>query len=340
MKPTVIGNGDGGNTETPIVRKNTPTIIGPANASAQVKPTVMSSAEAEKASTQVVKKPENNFVKSPSIMPGSVRKRIPVTREDVKAKYQSLKESVIEMVVKIIEATNQNELNQVDVITWGQSLQENHNNLVSETLEILGSEVVQKSTGYINRMMEILSGIRLEKVFEQSTGLFAKVLRLATAEIDTEKSLDEALREIMQLSKLMRDCIGELVMLSEKLRGNSKTLVNLGDSIEASLIAALVVADYFKKTSQQDIAGRLEDRSNSLTVTLGQIRSGGLMRDDQIEQPMRITTLIQEVVFNTLPVWIESVAALRMRHGVTTNPTEISELGRSLKSLVNKLKTN
>jgi len=347
MKPTVIGNGvvgDGAPCPVPPITKITPTTIGGAAASAKAKPTVIGGdphddAKVVKAAEQVVKKPEVNFIHTPSAIPGSVRKRIPVKRGEIKARFQNLKESVLDGVVRIIESTNQDELDQTDVITWGQHLQEKHNELVTETLRLLGSEVVQKSTSYINRMIEILSSIRLEKVFEKGAGLLAKLMRAATPEIDTLSSLEEALREIDQLSALMSDCISSLVELSERLRGNSKTLAELGDDVEANLTAALVVADYFRQTLRQDLAERLEDRASSLTVTLGQIRSGSFSRDNQIEQPMRITTLIQQVVFNTLPIWIESVANLKGRHGSKqTNPTEIGETSRILKSLQQQLR--
>jgi hypothetical protein len=188
-------------------------------------------------------------------------------------------------------------------------------------------------------MMEILSSIRIEKVFENGPGIFAKILRTATPEIDTYSSLKDALREINQLSGLMRDCISSLVELSKSLERNSKTLAELGDNVEANLTAALVVADYFRQTLREDLAERLEDRATSLTLTLGQIRSGSFSRDNQIEQPMKMTTLIQRVVFNTLPIWMESVANLRRRHrSKQTNPTEIGETSRIHKSLQQQLR--
>ncbi len=347
MKPTVIGNGvvgDSAQCAVPPITKITPTTMGGAATSAQAKPTVIGGdeygdAQATKAAEQVVKKPEINLVQTPSAIPGSVRKRIPVKREGLKIKFPNLKEPVLDAVVRIVEATRQDELDQVDVITWGQHLQEKHNNLVTETLKLLGSEVIQKSTSYINRMMEILSSIRLEKVFEKGAGLFAKIMRAATPEIDTLPSLEEALREIDQLTLLMRDCISSLVDLSKSLEGNSRTLAELSDDVEAGLTAALVVADYFRNISREDLAQRLEDRAASLTLTLGQIRSGSFSRDNQIEQPMRMTTIIQQVVFNTLPVWMESVANLKGRHGSKqTNPTEIGETSRILNSLKQQLR--
>jgi uncharacterized protein YaaN involved in tellurite resistance len=345
MKPTIIGNdvvGDGVPKSSPTVTKITPTIIGEAGASAQVKPTVIGGGgdvQDFAKDEQEVKRPENNFVQTPSAIPGFVRKRIPIKREEIKAKFLNLKDSVLDVVIRIIETTNQSEIDQVDVVTWGQDLQEKHNSLVTETLNLLGSEVVQKSTTYINRMMEILSSIRIEKVFENGPGIFAKILRTATPEIDTYSSLKDALREINQLSGLMRDCISSLVELSKSLERNSKTLAELGDNVEANLTAALVVADYFRQTLREDLAERLEDRATSLTLTLGQIRSGSFSRDNQIEQPMKMTTLIQRVVFNTLPIWMESVANLRRRHrSKQTNPTEIGETSRIHKSLQQQLR--
>ena len=327
MKPTIIGSGDGGAKPLPK-----PTTIGIRNASASKLPTVIGLTPPQPA-TVVVR------VEKPSAIPGTTRKRIPATREILKQKHRP-KDSVLDEAIRIIETTNQDELTLSKAILWGQPLQEQHNALVSESLTLAQSEVVSTVTGHVHRMMEILGDIQLEEVFEKGVGFIANALRKASKEIDTPEELDGAMREIEQLSGLMRGRINELVTLREKLESNSKQIEALGDNVEASMVAALAVADHFNlQLSRLDMSERLQERAASLTVTLGQIRSNGLMRNTHIEQPMNLTTLVQNVVFTTLPSWMTSVAALRMAlHGnKKPNPTEVSEISRVLKTIIRNL---
>ena len=312
MKPTIIGNGD---------------------SSPKKKPTVIGSTPPPPAKVVEVKKP------SVSVIPGKMRNRIPATRESLKQKHQ-LKDSVLDKAIQIIQNTNQDELTLSNVVFWGQNLQEQHNALVNETLRLAQSEVVSTVTGHVYRMLEILGDIQLEKVFEEKPSFLSGVFRKNSEEIDSPEELDEALREIEQLSKLLHERISELVILREKLESNSKQLQELGDEIEASLVSAMEIADYFNQNlSEKDMAARLQERANSLTLTLGQIRSDGLMRNSHIEQPMNLTSLVQEVVLNTLPTWITNVTAMRMAlHGKhKPNPTDVSEISRTMKTIIRKL---
>lgn len=325
-KPTIIGGGDGGG-QTPLK----PTTIGSGSAPAQKLPTVIGSTPVQPVVPVVVR------VTQPSAMPGVRRERIPVTREDLIVKHR-LSDAVLNEALKIIETTNQDSFTLNQAVLWGQSLQEKFGVLVSDSLTLAQSEVVATVSGYLNRMMELLEEIKLEKVFEKGAGLLTGVLRKSSKEIDTVEELDEALREIDQLSGHMRGRIDELLQLRERIESNSKQIEALCDSVEASIAAAITIADYFENLSKKDFSERLQERAGSLTVTLGQIRSNGSMRNLQIEQPMRLTSLIQNVVFTTLPSWTMSVASLKVafQGNQKPNQTEVGEVSRVLKTIVGK----
>lgn len=308
-----------------------PTIIGGGNLTPKKKVTVIGSPQPQDEKTVAIR--------GPSVIPGTLRKRIPAKRKSLKEKHQP-KDTVLDKAMEIIYTTNQDDFNLSKAVLWGQNLQEQHNTLVNNTLALSQSEVVSTVTGHLNRMLEILGGLQLEKVFGESPSFLAGIFGRTAGEIKTPEELDKALDEIEQLSSILSGRIGELITLREELESNSKQLQDLSDGIEASMIAALAVAEYFeKKPLQKDLADRLKERSDSLTATLGQIRSDGLMRTLHIEQPMNLTTLVQEVVFNTLPSWITSVTAMRMAlHGKhKPNPTEVSEVSRVLKTIIRQL---
>lgn len=333
MKPTIIGGGD---VPKPTVIHATqmPAHVEHSPTPAQHPPTVINTGT----KSEDIQLPLISPVVKPSIMPGTTRKRIDIQKADLRKKVNS-SDSTLDCAIRIIESTNQDDVTTNTAVLWGQQAQEKHNSLIETSLKLAQSEVVLSTTTNLNRAIQILTKIELETIFSKPANFVVGMLRKRNDKIDSEEELDEALRELSQLTGLMKERITELLQLRTSLEINSKEIAEAGNEIESFMIAALALADYFStKESRLDISTCFQTRAESLTVTLGLIRSSGSMRTLHIEQPMRLTTLIQETVFNTLPSWMTSVTALRSTlHSKQPNPTEVSEISRILKTIIQKL---
>lgn len=328
MKPTIIGGGD--------VSK--PTVISITTAeskqTALPTPTVIQGTESISHAPTAI----TPTVEKPSAMPGQIRKRIAISKDALRKKLGS-SDAILQYAISIIESINQDELTSSTAVLWGQSIQERHNLLVENSLKLAQSEVVVSATQHLHRMIQILSSIDLNLIFTAPTGFIANMLRKRNDKIDTPEEFDAALIELGQLAELMKKRINELIALRTELEKNSSEIEKVGDTIESFMIAALTLADYFNtENSRPDIFACFEQRAMSLTTTLGHIRTGSSMRSLHIEHPIKLTTLIQETVFNTLPNWMTSVAALRTAlDDKKPNPTEMSEFSRQLKTIIQKL---
>lgn len=344
MTPTRIGGASGlpedENSSVQTGHPASPTKISAGDQTSAAVPTIISSSPKPTAIPSGIDKERASAlpVTTPSIMPGTKRERIPVDKENLKKRH-GVKDSIIDAAMKIVEAINQNNLTHRDALLWGQPLQAEYQTLVSEGLSLAQSETITITNGHLNRILVVMGLIELDKIFKVG-GTIARLFRKATEAIDTPEEFDGALRELGQLSKLLGEKIDDLITLRSKLEQNSIQIDRVGDEIEISLIAAQIFADFFNKISQTDTAVCLEERIASLTATLGQIRSSGPMRKMQIEQPMNLTTLIQNTVFNTLTSWMTSATALRMAlHGrQKPNPTEVSEISRILQTIQQTLR--
>ncbi len=344
MKPTRIGGADDGSEiEKPSVRRlPSPTKI--SVISEESKPTAMPASAPDvrsaKAPTAIsVEPPTIQRINAPSSIPGTVRKRIPVDRTELMKRHGANAE-IIDAAMEIIATFNHEAFALDDALLWGQKLQARHSALVSEALTHAKSETVAVVGGHLHRLMTILGQIELEKIFTGQRNIVAQMIRKASEKIDTACELDQALREIEQLSKLLQGQIEDLLALRSKMEQNSTEIERTGNDIQSSMIAAQTIAEFLVTISRSDIAACLEERAVSLAVTLGHIRSSSSMRKSHIEQPMNLTTLVQDTVFNTLLSWMTSVTALRMTlHGHhKTNPTEVSEISRIMQNIQQKLR--
>jgi hypothetical protein len=190
-------------------------------------------------------------------------------------------------------------------------------------------------------MMEILGSIRIEKVFgRHSNSFFARTLGRATREIDTPEELEEAEREIEQLVSLVNGSISQLLDLKTKAEQLSAEIEKVRFEAEASAIAALFISEYMAKHSHGDIAQRFTERGMSLTATCAQIQGGSSIRLLQIEQPLQLISVVQNVVLVTLPGLIASIAALQTMAKSSNKPTvtQIDELGDQIQKTLQSLK--
>lgn len=336
MKPTVIG------TNLPKVEPVKPTVIPTDTSQPKAKPTIISSIPSVTAPDKPI------VVNTPTAVPGHKRERIEVSVSDLQKFNPGTNLSVLETAVRLIQTTNVENLTDREAIFWGQELQSSYSQLVTTCLTKSQAPVLIKVSGYISRMMEILGSIDLKKVCglgsSSPDGVISRLVKRATASIDSLEELSQAQVELVQLVNLMSSQLTDLLDLKDELGRMMQRIDNLGDEVEAKAIVAAFLADYLKKQpgTKGELHQRLEERSMSLIQTLGQIRSSGSMRESQVEQPLRLISAVQHTALVMVPGWLSSVVSLKTMLEGQSKPTvtEIGELSDQMQQIVAQLKGN
>lgn len=286
--------------------------------------------------------PELVKARGPTVIPGVQHQRIEVSLSDLRKLSPQTTEVVLTRARRLIEAVVVEKLTDRTAILWGHDLQQGYSTLVSGTLTLSQADVLTRVTGYLNRTMEILEAVDLQAVCNfASTDVITHYFRKGGGKIDTPEELEFARVELDQLLRLMGDALDELLALKERLETHSGRIDELGDEVEASSLAAQFLASHLQST-RPDLAQRFSERSMSLTATLAQIRGMSVLRETQIEQPLRLISAIQNVALVTLPGWIGSLTALTVLAKGRRRPTqtEAGELAYQLRDIVNQLKGN
>ncbi len=328
-RPTVIRSVGAPPQETPTAAKP------------KVKPTVMVNTGPTAFPVHEASAPAPaSFVAKPTCMPGTIRQRIPVTLAELQKKQAQIQQPVLEEALRLLQGFSPDIANDETAIYWGHETQKRNSEIASRSLALSQSEIVTTTSRHIARMVELLGLVRLEKVFETGSGFFANMFRAATHDIDTPKELEEAMREIGQIVSLVTGSIQQLLDLKTKVEALSTEVEKICTEAQAASIAADCIADYFTGLSRPDLAQRFTERSMSLTATIAQIQSGSSIRSIQIEQPLQLINIVQNVVLVTLPGLIGDIAAMQtmMQGSRKPTPTQISELSGKMKSTLQILK--
>ncbi len=282
--------------------------------------------------------PPSPKARGPTVIPGVQRRRIEVTLSDLRKLSPQATGEVLERALHLLEVVVVERLTDRKAILWGHDLQQGYSGLVSETLTLSQDTMLVKVTGYLNRMMTILSSIDIYGICNiEDEGSITQFFRRGGAKIDTPQEFESARAELDQLLGLMSAGLEELLKLKEKLDSHSSSIDEFGDEVEASALAALFLSTYLQGT-QPGLTQRFTERSMSLTATLAQIRGSSSIRTIQIEQPLSLISSIQNVALVLLPGWIGSVAALTVQARKKPSPTEAGELVYQLGEIITQLK--
>ncbi len=343
VRPTAMPSGG---TDKPSVSK--PTVMG--GSVQKVGPTVFKASEERKAgptrigaANSAPSFPEPDWPQTfkPSAMPGTIRSRISVTLSDLEKVQARIQQPVLTRAIQMVQEFSPDAATISSAVLFGSDIQERHNALVTEGLKLARSEIFAKASRQIGRMMEILRLIRLEKVFgKRSGGFLSRTLKRASQEIDTPEELEDAEREIEQIVALVNNSIGKLLELKAEAESLSAEIEKIRLESEAASVAALYIADYLAKRSRPDIASRFTERSVSLTATSAQIQGGSSIRLLQIEQPLQLISVVQNVVLVTLPGLIASISAMQTMLKGANQPTvtQIDELGDQIRQILDSIK--
>lgn len=278
--------------------------------------------------------------RGPTVLPGVERRRISVTLSDLQKLSPTTTQEALERALRLLEVVVVERLTDRKAILWGHDLQQGYSGLVTETLALSQDTMLARVTGYLNRTMDILSLIDLPGICNiEGVGGIVLLFRRGGAKIDTPEEFESARAELEQLLSLMGTGLEEMLKLKEKLESHSSRIDEFSVEVEASAVAALFLSTYLQH-SQPSLSQRFLERSMSLTATLAQIRGFSSVRSVQIEQPLSLIGVIQNVALVMLPGWIGSVAALTVlaKGRRKPSPTEAGELVYQLEGILEQLK--
>jgi hypothetical protein len=343
--PTVIPSG--GPSGSPTTPK--PTVIGAPPSVGATKPTVIGGAPLPKATTigstapPLAPAPVAAAPATPTKLPGKGIARAEVTSALIAAANPATKEeAVLNRAVAIVKSVDLSELCGNAALLWGQPTQERHAALVDEGLTLAQDGSLEQARRHVARIMEILSGIHLDRVFAATKkgvgALVAGLAGRATAATDTPEELESALRELGQIVNLLRATTGDLASLRGKVQANAEAIVQNGKEVEASLCAAAFLAGYVRGKPadfKPDTATHLDARAQSLTATLASIAGHGGVRQAQADNPVSFIQLIQDVALVSLPDWISTITAAKTAAASRpVNPTEVGVLADGLQKVM------
>jgi hypothetical protein len=274
----------------------------------------------------------------PTAIRGEERKRIPVTIDDLRALSPGADPDVLARALRLLDGYVEEDASDRTVVLWGHQLQQDYADLVSAALARSQADVLVRVTAHLNRMMEILASIDLGAVASTARGGggLGNYFKRMSKKIDTPEELMAARTELDQLVKLMSGALDGLLALKVELEQSSHQIDQLGDDVEASALAAQFLSSYLQAKDEQ-LSRRFLERSMSLTQTALQIRGSGSLRENQIEQPLRFISAIQDVALVMVPGWLGSIASLTALAGRKPTPTEAGEMSFQLRKIIEQM---
>ncbi len=341
-KPTVIGGGQQPSPEPAVTPK--PSVIGGSEQQSapppRPAPSIIPSRGPDVATPQYV--PTKATV--PTSIPGTKRKRLAVTIDDLERRNVGTKESVLKASLDLILVMNLDDLKERDVVMWGHDLQRRYSELVTKCLTMSQSDDLKNTKRNIARILEILETIDLQAVFLPQGGILSRFTPKSKKKIDTLDELETAQDELRQLLDLLDKRLGGLLTLKEDLDLVSGEIDEIGDSVEASAITAAFLADQIAQMQHvnQHLSQRFADRGMSLVQTLVQIRGSSSMRETQIEQPLALISKVQDVALVMVPGLVGTIVSLKTLTEQNQKPTvtTVAELGDQIGLIVQKLGGN
>ncbi len=277
-------------------------------------------------------------VGQPTAIPGEARKRIFVTVQELQALSPATAPNVCQMAAQLLQAVVAEKLNEREVILWGHSIQVSYSELVNQMLKLSQSSVLGKVQGYLNRMITLLSAIDVLAVCGyDSSGIFGQFTKSMNTRIDTPQELWQAQNELGQLVQYMSKALNDLLNLKVQIEQNSSLLNQIDEELEASAVAALFLSNHFNGSPFAQI---FMDRSMSLTQTLLQIRQEDAVRKIQIDQPLMLISLIQNVALVSMPGLLSSISSIiTLTQSKAISPTEAGEINYQLQETINQLRS-
>lgn len=270
-------------------------------------------------------------------MPGVGRQRIEVRTHDLALLSPGVSAEVCQRAAELLRVFVVQKASERKAVLWGHALQKSYADLVTATLALSQTPLLRRVEGHITRLLDILASIDVMAMSGNRKQSFGELFRGASERIDTPDALASARAEIDELVRYLGDALHELLDLTEQLEAYARQVQRMAVDVEAAALAALFLAQHLQP-ERADIAQRFTDRSMSLTQTLAQIRAGEATLQLQREQPLRVVSVVQNVVLVMMPGLLAGIASalvLMERRGMT--PTQAGELSYQLEQVLQQL---
>lgn len=279
-------------------------------------------------------------VGGPTVIAGVRRERIAVGHRELQSLVPGASAAVCSAAVRLLDGVVVQKLTERKAVLWGHEAQKTYGDKVTHTLVLAQDPLVEQARSHVARMMEILSSIDLVAVCgHDKPGLMGRVYKSMNDKVDTPAELGRALDELTLLLNRMSAAIDQLLGQADKLRQYAAQMARMEDQVAAAALAADFLSRHIAAGDAQ-VAQRFAERSMSLTATLAQVGQTDAVRRIQIEQPLQLIAVIQNVALVSLPGFIAGLAALlTLSKTKGVSPTEARDMSYQLRDILSRLNT-
>lgn len=311
-----------------------------------LRPTIMKAPPARgrgakaEASAPVPLPPAASGVARPTTLRGVRRERLAVTPRELRELAPEASAATCEAAVRVLAETVAERLDQRKAVLWGHDLQKTYGDEVTGTLALVQDPLAEQARAHVDRMTQLLGSIDLMAVCGHGKGgVLAGLARSMNDRIDTPGELAGALGELRLLLDRLGTATEGLAGLAHRLRQHAGDIDRIGGEVDATALAALFLARHFERDAP-DLSRLLTDRAMSLTATMAQIRQGDSLHRLQLQQPLNLIGIIQNVALVTLPGFLTNLAALlALAKSRNVSPTEARDMSYQLRDVLNQFKT-
>ena len=311
-----------------------------------LRPTVMKAPAARERGKKAVPSPPNpapsvpSDLARPTALPGVRRERIDASPGELRALSPESSPGACEAAARLLAQTVAGTMSERKAVLWGHEAQKSYGDKVAGTLALVQDPLAEQARAHVDRMTQILGSIDLMAVCGHGKGgLLASLARSMNDRIDTPDELAGALDELRLLLERLGTATGKLAGLADRLHRHADAVGRIEGEVDAAALAALFLSRHFER-EMPDLARRFADRAMSLTATVAQIRQGDAVHRLQLQQPLELIGLIQNVALVTLPGFLTGLAALlALAKSRGASPTEARDMSFQLRDILNQFTT-
>lgn len=275
----------------------------------------------------------------PTALSGVRRERVAVSSRELHDFAPEATSAACADAARLLAGTVAETLDERKAVLWGHDAQVAYATAVAGTLSLAQEPLAQRARAHVDRMTQILAAIDLMAACGHGKGgLVASLARALNDRIDTPAELAGALAELRLLLDRLGAATGDLAGLADRLRRHAAAIDRIGHDVAAAALAARFLAQRIERDAPA-VARRLVDRDIALTTTVAQIRQDDAIHRLQLQQPLALIALIQNVALLSLPGLLSSLAALQALAGARgASPTEARELAYQLQDVLQRLR--
>lgn len=336
-KPTVIGGGSNA-TVAPVVPSSP---APPPSIKPSVIPMGVRSPKKTEEEVKVVEKPvirpmtqpaqQSVKVEKPSFIPGTTRKRLVVTKNDLLMQFPGTSDAVLARAEELLGKLVIETLVEGFCQQWGMREQKRFGELVGQSLELSSHKLIQESSRHVNRLIVILKEVA-DAFNDDGGGFFSWGKKASPWE-----KFQEFYPEIRQLSALLNQQIDQIIDIRAKLDGITAEFAKLMIVLDAESISARYLSDMLGTSpDKQSMVQCLLDRSLGLAQTTAQIQQGMIVRQSTVQDIGKLVSRIQDGVLVKLPAWIEQVSTFQSK--ATLNDTDMYACRQGLEEVTNQIR--